>query len=482
MHKELVLSNMGKILILLGALMIAPLTVSLIYHEGASLYISFLIPIALMLAIGLFLGSKFQERATLSTRDGFFIVSFTWIFASIFGALPFYISGHVPNPIDAIFEAASGFTTTGATIITNVESLPHSLLFWRSFTHFIGGMGILVFVLAIFSNTQQGTVNIMRAEVPGPVFGKLVSKVRVTAQILYKMYIAMTAVVILLLMISGMSLFDAMIHGFGIAGTGGFSNYSQSIGYFNNAAIEIITIFGMIAFGINFNLYYLFFLKRSLSVFQDEELRLYIGVIFTAIVLICINVYPMYESVGTMVRDVSFTVASIISTTGYSTVDFGSWPLFAHLILLCIMFTGSMAGSTAGGFKMGRILRIVKSSIREVKIAVSPRRIVPIRENDVTIEQNNLKSTYTYFILYFMILVFLILIVALDDHSMATTVSAVMATFNNIGPGLDIVGPAGSFYELSNLSKIALTFSMLIGRLEILPIIVLFNKRFWSKR
>ncbi len=482
MHKELVLNNMGRILILLGALMGVPLLVSFIYHEGMALYISYLIPIVITLILGYLLNKYYHGEAVLSTRDGFFIVSFTWISASIFGALPFFVSGYIPNPIDAIFEAASGFTTTGATILTNVEILPHSLLFWRSFSHFIGGMGILVFVLAIFSNKQQGTVNIMKAEVPGPVFGKLVSKVQVTAQLLYKMYIVMTIVFIVMLMLVGMDLFDAIIHGFGIAGTGGFSNHSQSIGYYNSPAIEVITTVGMIAFGINFNLYYLLFFKHARSVFKDEELRLYLGIILASVVLICFNVYPMYQHLGTMIRDVFFTVASIISTTGYSTVDFDTWPLFSHLILLCIMFTGSMAGSTAGGFKMGRVLRIFKSWIREIKIAVSPRRIVPIRENGISVDQDSLKSTYTYLILYIMILILLILIVALDNHSMATTVSAVMATFNNIGPGLDIVGPTGSFYELSNLSKVALTFSMLIGRLEIIPIVILFNKRFWSKR
>lgn len=482
MNIKLVINTLGKILFLEALFMVLPMIIAIIYSEGLLNIMSFLSVIILLLILG-YLSTKINvSNMNYSIKDGFGIVSLSWIFLSFFGSLPFLISGQIPTLVNALFETASGFTTTGASILIDVEALSQSMLFWRSFTHFIGGMGILVFALAVLPKTTKGSVHVMKAEVPGPTFGKLVSKVNITAKILYKIYLAMTLVLIIILMIAGMSPFDAMIHAFGAAGTGGFSNKAASVGYFNSATIDYILGIAMILFGINFNLYYLILLGRIKDVFRSEELKFYLSIVAFAIISICLNVATLYDSFSTMLRDVFFTVTSIVSTTGYSTADFGNWPLFSHFILLMLMFLGSCAGSTAGGLKVSRVLILIKSGINELKQALSPRRVISIVEDGRSMPVNVVKSAHMYLVLYIGIFAAILFTISLKQDDFTTAFSAVAATLNNIGPGLAAVGPTGNYAYFGSFSKLVLTFAMIVGRLEIIPVLVLFSPSTWRKR
>ncbi|MDO5718278.1 MAG: TrkH family potassium uptake protein [Tissierellia bacterium] len=482
MNLKLVTTTIGKILILEALFMFLPLTVAIIYGEGALNIISFVITIAILLILGFFASRNNIEDESFGVKDGFGIVALSWISLSIFGSLPFIISRQIPSIVDAIFETASGFTTTGASILVDVEALSQSMLFWRSFTHFIGGMGILVFALAVLPKTTKGSVHVMKAEVPGPVFGKLVSKIDITARILYKIYVSMTVVLIAILILAGMKPFDAMIHAFGAAGTGGFSNKAQSVGYFNSALIDYILGIAMLLYGINFNLYYLILIGNIKDVFKSEELRVYLGICLFTVFIICLDVRELYSNFFIMLRDVFFTVSSIITTTGYSTVDFNRWPLFSHYVLLMLMFIGSCAGSTAGGLKVSRVLLLFKSGVNELKQALNPRRVMSICQDGRTVPQNIVKSAHLYLILYIGIFVAILFTISIKVNDFATAFSAVAATLNNIGPGLEAVGPTESYAYFSPFSKVVLTFAMIIGRLEIFPVLVLFAPSTWRKR
>lgn len=482
MNIRLVKATLGRILMLEALFMVLPLMVAIYYREDFQNIMAFTLVIATLLILSTIAKRDNVEGLSFGVKDGFGIVALSWIFMSFFGSLPFIISGQIPSLINAIFETASGFTTTGASILVDVEALSHSMLFWRSFTHFIGGMGILVFALAVLPKSSRGSVHIMRAEVPGPSFGKLVSKIDITAQILYKIYVVMTAVLIVILIIAGMNPFDAMIHAFGAAGTGGFSNKAASVGYYNSPAIDYILGIAMLLFGVNFNLYYLILIGRLKDVFRSEELKVYLGIFFGAVIAICINISGSYTSLTTLFRDVFFTASSIMSTTGYATADFAKWPLFSHYILLMLMFIGSCAGSTAGGLKVSRVIILFKSGLNELKRALNPKRVLAIVEDGRSMPTSIVKGAHMYLILYLGIFISILFIISIKENDFATAFSAVAATLNNIGPGLASVGPTGSYAYFGKFSKVVLTFAMIIGRLEIFPVLVLFSPNTWSKK
>ena len=474
-----VISNLFKLMM---ALLLFPLAVSIYYKEGLKLSMAYIIPIIILCVLSYFLSGKGPENQSFFSKEGLVIVALSWLLISFFGALPFVISGEIPNMIDAFFESVSGFTTTGATILSEVESLSKSIIFWRSFTHLVGGMGVLVLVLAILPKGNNQALHIMRAEVPGPTVGKLVAKMSYNSRILYIIYLVMTLIMILLLLAGGMSFFDACVHAFGTAGTGGFSSKNTSIGFYNSAYIDYVTSIGMLVFGLNFNLFYLLILGNIKQVFKSEEAKYYLGIVFAATALICVNIYPIYSSVSRMIRDVFFTVSSIITTTGYSTVDFDKWPAFSKTIILFLMFCGGCAGSTAGGFKVSRLAILIKRFVREFKKIGHPNKVLNIKLEGKTLDKDMLEGVDSYFILYSVILFILLLITAWDSDSFITALSAVLATFNNIGPGLGAVGPTSNFASYSAFTNIVLSLGMLLGRLEIIPLLILVSPRIYRKR
>ena len=459
MNKKMIGFITGKILILEAGLMVLPLIISFLYNESAKYKIAYGSVIILLLAIGFLLSAKIPENQRIQGREGYIIVSLSWILMSIFGALPFVFTKEIPSFVDAFFEIVSGFTTTGSSIITDLSKISHSNLFWRSFTHFVGGMGVLVLALAIFPSSAT-SVHVMKAEVPGPTFGKLVSKLSTTARMLYKIYIVMTIVLIILLMFGGLDLFESSLLAFGTAGTGGFGARNGSILPYNSPYIEVVLGIGMIVFGVNFNIYLL--------------------IVFGAIVLIVLNICKSYDSILHCIRDVFFSVSSVITTTGYSTADFGKWPLFSQVILLILMFFGACAGSTAGGLKISRVVLMVKIYFAEIIQMISPNRVVTIKYDDKPVNMKMQKSIAVYFLVYSLVFGGILLMVSYSTDDFMTAFSAVAATFNNIGPGLGKVGPAFSFAELSNFSKVILSFGMLAGRLEIFPMLILFSPTTWK--
>ena len=474
-----VISNLFKILMFL---FLFPLAVSIYYKEGLKFSMAYIVPIIILCILTYFLSDKTPENQSFFSKEGLVIVSLSWLLISFFGALPFVISGSISNIVDAFFESVSGFTTTGASILPEVESLSKSILFWRSFTHVVGGMGVLVLVLAILPKGNNQALHIMRAEVPGPTVGKIVAKINYNSRILYIIYISMIIILIIFLLLGGMPLFDACIHAFGKAGTGGFSCKNTSIGFYNSAYIDYVTSIGMIAFGLNFNLFYLLILGNIKQVFKSEEAKYYLGIIFIATTLICINIYPIYSSISRMIRDVFFTVSSIITTTGFSTVDFDKWPTFSKTILMFLMFCGACAGSTAGGFKVSRLAILIKKFVREFKKIGHPNKVLNIKLEGKTLDKEMLEGVDSYFILYSVILFILLLITAWDSDTFITALSAVLATFNNIGPGLGAVGPTSNFASYSAFTKIVLSLGMLLGRLEIIPLLILVSPRIYRKR
>ena len=474
-----VISNLFKILMFL---FLFPLAVSIYYKEGLKFSMAYIIPIIILCILSYFLSDKTPENQSFFSKEGLVIVSLSWLLISFFGALPFIISGSIPNMVDAFFESVSGFTTTGASILSEVESLSKSILFWRSLTHVVGGMGVLVLVLAILPKGNNQALHIMRAEVPGPTVGKIVAKMNYNSRILYIIYISMIIILIIFLLLGGMPLFDACIHAFGTAGTGGFSCKNTSIGFYNSAYIDYVTSVGMIAFGLNFNLFYLLILGNIKQVFKSEEARYYLSIIFIATILICLNIRPFYSSISRMIRDVFFTVSSIITTTGFSTVDFDKWPTFSKTILMFLMFCGACAGSTAGGFKVSRFVILIKKFVREFKKIGHPNKVLNIQLEGKTLDKNVLEGVDSYFILYSVILFILLLITAWESDTFITALSAVLATFNNIGPGFGAVGPTSNFASYSAFTKIVLSLGMLLGRLEIIPLLILVSPRIYRKK
>ena len=417
-------------------------------------------------------------------KEGLVCVGFSWIVLSLVGCLPFYISREIPRYIDAFFEMVSGFTTTGASIVPNVEVLSKGILYWRSFSHWLGGMGVLVFLLALIPSGEKGTgftMHLLRAESPGPAVGKLVPKMRKTAAILYIIYIALTVMNILFLLAGGMSLFEAVCHGFGTAGTGGFGIKADSLTGYSPYLQNVTTVF-MILFGINFSCYYLLLIRQWKNVVKDEELRLYLGIILVSIALIVWDLRGIYGTLGETIRHAAFQVGSIITTTGYATTDFDLWPSFSKTILLCLMAVGACAGSTGGGLKVARLLLLLKSARRNIRQMLHPRKVQLVRNNGQTVNEKILDNTNAYLSVYILILFVAFMVISLDGFSVETNFSAVMCTFNNIGPGLAAVGPTCNFSAYSDLSKMVLSFAMLAGRLEIFPILVLFSRSTWKSR
>ena len=461
-------------------LLLLPALVSLIYGEFSGVY--FLIPSGILIVIDLLVGMKKPEKRTIYGKEGMVIVASAWILWSLFGALPFTLSGSIPSYLDAFFETVSGFTTTGSSILTDVEALPQGMLFWRSFTHWIGGMGVLVFVMVLTTLDKRNSMYLMRAEVPGPEKDKLVPRTMSTARILYGMYLGLTLIEVILLLLGGMNMFDSLIHAFGTAGTGGFSNYAASVGHFDSAYIDgVISIF-MILFGINFNLYFFLLIRDFKPVWKNEELRAYLGIILAAVAVITLNISGQYPNPLKAFRYALFQVASIITTTGYATADYNAWPMLSQCILLMLMVIGACASSTGGGIKVSRFLMVLKCIKREIKQMVHPKSISIIRVNDKKVGADVLRSLYVYLMAYAGIVVGSVLIVSIDNLDFGTTFSSVLATLNNIGPGIADVGPVGNFAEFSPLSKIVFCFDMLAGRLEIFPFLMLFTASAWNRK
>jgi trk system potassium uptake protein TrkH len=417
-------------------------------------------------------------------REGFVCVSVSWILISAFGCLPFWFSREIPYLWDALFEIVSGFTTTGASILSNVEGLSMGMLYWRSFSHWLGGMGVLVFLLALSPSGEHGsgfTLHLLRAESPGPNVGKLVPKMRTTARILYLIYIALTVLNIFFLLIGGMPVFDAVCTAFGTAGTGGFGIKNDSIAGYSPYLQNVCTVF-MLLFGVNFTCYYYLLLKQVKSVFEDQELRLYLAIVFGSIVLIVINLWGYYDTIGETIRHAAFQVASIISTTGFATTDFDLWPSFSKSILLILMVFGACAGSTGGGLKMGRALLIIKNLRRNIRRLLNPKRVEVVRLNGARISEDVLTNTNTYLAAYVVIIIVSFLLVSVDGLSITTNISAVVSCVNNIGPGFESVGPTCNYADYSIFSKLVLIFDMLAGRLELFPVLMLLSKSTWTKK
>ena len=472
----------SQILFVEAFFMIPALLIGLGYQEFSAAQ-AFGITIALILAVALVLYRICKGApSAFYAKDGLVCVGVSWIVLSLLGCLPFYLSREIPKYVDALFEMVSGFTTTGASIVPDVEKLSHGILYWRSFSHWVGGMGVLVFLLAFTGEQGKGfTMHLLRAESPGPSVGKLVPKMRKTAAILYLLYIVLTIINFLFLIFGDMPLFDAVCTAFGTAGTGGFGIKGDSMGSYSPYIQNVTTVF-MILFGINFSCYYLLLLKQFRNVFKDEELRTYLIIILVSILFITLNIRDLYPTMGETVRHSAFQVGSIITTTGFSTVDFDLWPSFSKTILLLLMISGACAGSTGGGMKVARLMLIFKSLGRNIRRSISPRKVELVRNNGAPVDEKILDNVNAYLAAYVAIIFGIFLVISLDGYSIGTNFSAVMCTFNNIGPGFEAVGPMCNFSIYSDVSTFVLTWGMLAGRLEIFPILVLFSRNTWKKR
>lgn len=481
MNYKIIIKILGRILFLEGLLLIIPLIVSLVYKENT--YLSFLIPIIFLLILGGSLSMVKTDNKNFYAKEGFVVVGLSWVLMSIFGAFPFFISQEIPSYADALFETVSGFTTTGATVLNNVEGLSKGMNFWRCFTHWIGGMGVLVFILAILPSSEGQNIHLLKAESTGPQVGKLVSKVRFTARILYLIYFALTLIEVVLLLFGGRNLYDSICTSFATAGTGGFGIYNDSVASFNLYCQIVIGVF-MLIFGVNFNIYYLLLIGKVKQALKSEELRWYLGIVTFSIVSITINlVLALDYSIGSAISHSFFQVSSIITTTGFSSCDFNLWPSFSKFILFILMFVGACAGSTGGGIKVSRIVILAKSLKREINRLIHPNIVSHIKFEGETVDENVVKGVNSYFAVLMFLFVTTFVLISFDGMDLATNITAAAACINNIGPGLTtIVGPMGNFSSFSVFSKIVLSLSMLIGRLEIYPILILFIPKVWSKR
>lgn len=484
MNVKSISRTVGLILLITGIFQIFPLLIAVIDHEPRNI-LAYIESLCLILLVGsaLLLFSRGGNRM-FSAQEGFAATGLSWIFMSAFGALPFFLSGQIPSYVDAFFEMVSGFTTTGASILTDVEALSRCNLFWRSFSHWLGGMGVLVFLLAVVPGARKngGTgIYLMRAESPGPSVDKLTPHLRQTAMILYGIYILLTALCIVCLLLGGMPVFDSFCIAFGTAGTGGFAIKNSSMGGYSCFLQTVVTVF-MFLFGVNFSLYYMLLLRKFKAVFKNEELRLYFGIAAGSIVLIAINISRMYNTVYESVHHAAFQVVSIMTTTGYGTVDFEQWPAFSKAILLSLMFIGASAGSTGGGLKVSRVLLLMKSIRRTIRKALHPRRVQPVYMDGRAVSEEVCDNVNAYLAIYCVILVLSFAIISVDGFSIGTNFSAVASCFNNIGPGFELVGATQNFSIYSDLSKIILSLDMLLGRLEIFPLLLLLSPDTWSRR
>ena len=479
MNFQMIAFIIGRILLVEAAALLVPMLTALICGEPL---IPYLVTILLLIAAGMGLGIRKPKRTSVYARDGFAVVALAWIAMSVFGAFPFVISGDIPNYVDAFFETVSGFTTTGATVLTVVEDMSRSGLMWRSFTHWVGGMGVLVFVMAVVPMTDGHNMHLMRAEVPGPTSGKLVSRIGDSARILYGIYIGLSLILFLLLVVGGMPVFDALIHTFSTAGTGGFSNLSLSVGGYNSVYFEIVLGIFMLLFGTNFNLFYFVLMRRFRDILRAEEVRVYLLIVLVAMIGITVDILPLYGSVGTSLRHAFFQTSAIITTTGYATQDFGMWPTFSQSILITLMFTGACAGSTAGGLKIGRLVIMIKAVFADMKRMLHPNAVTAVRYEGRSLSEKEIRGTYQYISVYVCLYVISCLLLSLEHVDLVTTVTAVITCHNNAGPGLGLVGPAGNYSIFSAPAKLLLTLNMLLGRLEIFPVLLLFSPSIWKRK
>ena len=480
MNRKFIFYLFGRIAQTVSMLLLLPTVVAVLYGEMIPFW-SFLGTVALSFALGTAIAHFCKDHDNvIYAKEGFAIVAVAWLGISLLGALPFVFSGEIPSYVDAFFETVSGFTTTGASILTNVEALSQSILFWRSFTHWIGGMGVLVFVMAIASNITDRSIHIMRAEMPGHVVGKLVPRAKDTAKILYLIYIAMTVVEMILLIAGGMPVFDSVLHSFGTAGTGGFGIKADSIASYSSYCQNVISVF-MLLFGINFNLYYLLLIGKLRTVFKSTELWAYLGIVASSVAIIAHNIFSIYNNVADSLKFSFFQVASVVTTTGYSTANFDEWGGMAKGVLLLLMFFGACSGSTAGGIKISRIVILFKLIGREMKRLLHPRSVTSVKFEGKPLDDQTLNSVATYIAIYLVCFFGTFLIICHEPFDFETNFSAVVATINNIGPGFGKVGPNGGFSEYSALSKIVLSGSMLLGRLEIFPLLIALSPSTWKK-
>ena len=478
MNYRMVAQLLGKVLCTIAAVLLLPAIICLLYRESPLPFLEVAVLMALCGAVLLRFKPRIQK---IYAAEGFVVVGLSWILLSLFGALPFVISGDIPSYIDAVFETVSGFSTTGASNLPDIEALSRGAIFWRSLTHFLGGMGVLVFILAVLPMSGSRSIHIMRAEVPGPIVGKLVPSARKTAMLLYGIYIAMTVLEAILLICGGMSVFDSAIHAFGTAGTGGFSSRALSIGYYDSAYIDIVITVFMFLFGVNFNLYYMILLGKGLEVLKSEELRWYVGIVLFCAVSIALNLGNTYGGFFRNLRYSFFQVASIISTTGYGTADFSLWPTYSRWLLVLLMFIGACAGSTGGGIKISRILILGKSVRLELRKQLRPHSVNIERLEGKPITDATIHSALVFFACYFFLLAIGTLVVSTDGFDLLSSFTGVVSCLSNIGPGLDMTGPMGSYVMFSPLSKIVMSLCMLLGRLEIFPILMLFSPRVWKR-
>ena len=474
MNKRKIVSFIGRIILIEAALMVLPLLVALYYGDGDAWV--FAVTILAALIPGVLMARVRQSDRRLSSRDGYFIVAATWIIISLIGAMPLYMAGGFRSYWSALFEIASGFSTTGASVLAQPELLGHGVLFWRSFTHWIGGMGVLVFVMMVMPMENDNSMHLVRAEVPGPTAGKLVPRMRTTSMILYGIYAAMTMILLVLLLLGGMPLFDSFCMAFGTAGTGGFAVSSAGVAGYHSAYIEILLGIFMLLFGVNFNVYHLLLLGKVKDALKSEEVKAYLGIVITATVLVSINTFSRVTGLGTTVRNAFFQVASIMTTSGFATVDFNFWPEFSKHTLVLLMIIGACAGSTGGGFKVSRLIILLKAMMAEVRHIITPKAINPVRIDGKPIDKETLNSTRIYAAAYLILICLFTWILSLDGKDLTTNVTAVLSCFNNIGPGLGGVGPMNNFGIYSDWAQVLLSLCMLTGRLEIFPMLLLFGR------
>lgn len=478
MNYRMIARILGLVMLTLTCLLILPVLAGLYYRENVE---NFLVTMLVSAAIGGLLLQFKPKTSKIYTKEGFVAVGLGWILMSLVGALPFVIGGDYPTYIDALFETVSGFTTTGASVAPSLENMTRGCMFWRCFTHWIGGMGVLVFIMAVMPKGDEHSMHIMRAEAPGPVVGKLVPKMRDTALILYLIYGVMTVVEAILLKLAGMGFYDAVLHAFSTAGTGGFSTRSLGIYYYNSPAIELIIAVFMMLFGVNFNMYFLVLMGRARDALKNEELRVYIGVVAISSLAIAVNVRGMYEGFGTALRYAYFNVCAIISTTGFTHSDFNLWPVFSQTVIVLLMFLGSCAGSTGGGIKVSRAIMYVKSAVADFRRIIRPRRVAAATLDGKRIDEGAVRAVYAYIALFSAALLGGTLLISLDNFGFADSFTAALSCLSNVGPGLGAVGPMGSYSDFSAANKLLMSLMMLYGRLEIYPILILFVPGVWKR-
>lgn len=481
MNYRMILNVLGKILLVEALLMCLPLIVGFVYNENT--WLGFVIPISCLVAAGVPIVVFKPKDSTIYAKEGFVIVALAWLAMSLVGAVPFVVTKSIPNYIDALFETVSGFTTTGSSILTDVEALPNSMLFWRSLTQWIGGMGVLVFVLAVMPDNNSGIMHVFRAETTGPNIGKLVSKMKFTARILYGIYIVLTLVEVVFLVCGKMPVFDSFVHAFATASTGGFGIKSNSVAYYNSTYIEMVIAVFMFIFGINFNIFYLLIIRNFSRVFKNEELQVYFGITVVATILIACDIVSQCANFGQAIRYSFFQVVSIGTSSGFATADFNTWPTFSKGLLLLLMMIGACAGSTGGGMKVARLIILVKSAFADMRKMAKPRTVISVRLDGEAVSEKVIKNVRTFFVISVGLIIVTTLLISIEGSAdLLTNLSAAITCLNNIGPGLGLVGPMGNFSGYSAFSKILLSLDMLAGRLELFPILIMFSPATWKRR